>query len=733
MTPLIMTSSTSELFEFNKMLFIYFTATLIFFFWSFKMIVNKKIILKKTFLDIPIIVFLLIQILSTIFSIDPHTSFFGYYGRFNGGLLSTITYIFLYYGIVSNISDSDKFGKFLSRLLKISLVSSVLVILWGLPGHFGHDLSCLVFSGQFTNACWTAQFHPDIRMFSTLGQPNWLGAYLAINFFIAAYMLSKRIFLNEPEKKDPAKGYIRHKNTSPSLPVFISGRSLILYGYLFLNFSAVLFTRSRSALVAVIAAILLWFGAVIALFVLRKKRFGLTYIILPVSILMVISLFVFKTDIVPVDRILSFSFLSKPKIIATRVLSTPTSSTLPNTIEITGSLAIRKIVWKGAIRLANRYPLLGTGPETFAYAYYFVRPAAHNMTSEWDYLYNKAHNEYLNYLATTGYLGLFTYMSFVIGVIVLLIRYAVKSVRKNPAAYDDFFLSTCFAAAYATILITNLVGFSTTTINLFFFIIPALLVLHTSQQRIAKEERVGGQVSIIQWLGIAAIVAITICMEVYIVRYYFADTMYALGDNYAKQGAYQTAVTYLQDALKLKYEHVYEDRLSYVLANLSVIAAYQKQSDAANQLIALADRYNKDSIRASPKNVLYWKTRAKNEYLFYEISLNTQYIETGIQALQEAYRLSPTDPKIPYSLAVFYSLLYDDEKNQAQKDMDEAQSLQYVRQSVHLKTDYRDAYLLEGQLFKKYGMKAQAKQAFEYILTHLNTQDQEARKELQSL
>jgi O-antigen ligase len=48
--------------------------------------------------------------------------------------------------------------------------------------------------------------------------------------------------------------------------------------------------------------------------------------------------------------------------------------------------------------------------ETFAYSYYNFRPAQHNQLSEWDYLYNKAHNEFLNFLSTTGAFGLATYL-----------------------------------------------------------------------------------------------------------------------------------------------------------------------------------------------------------------------------------------------------------------------------------------------------------------------------------
>jgi len=79
----------------------------------------------------------------------------------------------------------------------------------------------------------------------------------------------------------------------------------------------------------------------------------------------------------------------------------------------TESGTIRKIVWTGALRIWQANPknfLIGTGPETFAQAYYQYRPLEHNQTSEWELLYNKAHNEFLNYLVTTGILGLGSYI-----------------------------------------------------------------------------------------------------------------------------------------------------------------------------------------------------------------------------------------------------------------------------------------------------------------------------------
>ena len=89
------------------------------------------------------------------------------------------------------------------------------------------------------------------------------------------------------------------------------------------------------------------------------------------------------------------------------------------------------MVWKGAIDIWLHNPIFGTGLETFAFAYYQYRPAAHNMTSEAQFLYNKAHNEYLNYLATTGTVGIVTYLLMIGGFLFLSLQTLFKR-RKKP-------------------------------------------------------------------------------------------------------------------------------------------------------------------------------------------------------------------------------------------------------------------------------------------------------------
>src|SRR3989344_8885581 len=176
--PLALTSATSELFELNKMWLAWALTIIIVTSWILKMVFQRKILFQRTPLDIPIGLFLLSQFISTIFSWDFHVSLWGYYSRFNGGLLSIISYIFLYYSFLSNFQTNAIV--IVKKSLFLSLVSGLIVALWGLPSHFGYDPTCFLFRVTFDVSCWTADFMPKVRIFSTLGQPDWLAAYLAI-------------------------------------------------------------------------------------------------------------------------------------------------------------------------------------------------------------------------------------------------------------------------------------------------------------------------------------------------------------------------------------------------------------------------------------------------------------------------------------------------------------------------------------------------------------------------
>src|SRR3989344_9245492 len=412
LVPLVFAGNTSELFELNKMWLTWAITIIIGASWFTKMVLQRKIGIQKTPLDIPILLFLASQLISTIFSWDRHTSFWGYYSRFNGGFLSTLTYVFLYYAFVSNFVGNIKI---VWRIIYISLVSGALVALWGLPSHFGYDPTCFLFRGTLDVSCWTADFLPKVRIFSTLGQPAWLAAYLAVLIPISIIMFIKFI-----------------KN----LPLSIF--YLLLSALFYID---LLYPQARGGILGLWISLIFFF---LTYLWLGRKHLKSRILKSPLLIVIVIFLIISFIIGIPISKLNNFTLPGlKAQFAKIKVVETPEKQSqtpqAPQQQSISGGTEsgnIRLLVWKGGLEAWKHYPVFGTGVETFAFAYYKYKPPAHNLTSEWNFLYNKAHNEYLNYLATTGTLGLGSYL-IMIGWFIFL---TIKKIS-NSAMQNEFLIS----------------------------------------------------------------------------------------------------------------------------------------------------------------------------------------------------------------------------------------------------------------------------------------------------
>lgn len=645
LTPFIMSAQTSEIFEFNKLIFIYICTILITTGWVIYQIWYKPPI-KKIPLLIFLVLFVFSQFLSTVFSIDQHTSLYGYYGRFNGGLFSILTYSALFL-VALQVFDRQS----VLRLLKISFFTSVVVMCWGLLSKFNVDFSCLIFTGKISNACWTNQFQPAVRMFATLGQPNWLGAYLAIHFFIGLIFLARRLTTLNNLKAITMQKIFANWDV----------RSSVIAGILCINLLCIYFTKSRSSLLAVAG------GIISIIFVLAWHNLPKYSKLFQATLLITIVAVIF--------------YLSTLNLSDIQIRN------------ISESFDIRKVVWKGGMDLGFKYPLFGTGVETFAYSYYFTRPVEHNYTSEWDFLYNKAHNEFVNYFATTGFLGIFTYCLWIFGSMWYLQKKMKEAKHKEEQIFHLFLL-----AALVAIHITNFFGFSTTTIQLFTYVIPAL-AYGVSQKNIP----VSHSPSVIKYGLTFFSILVSMAMLVSTFKYRQADILFTQADR-LPEGEFDKSIDLIDQAINLKKEHVYQDKLSTNLAAMAYLVNAQTgtaEAQLTERLISLSQKYNLDSLQQSPSNVLYFKTQAKNFYLFFEATGDERYIVKALQALDQARRLSPTDPKLWQTQALFYQSLagnYDKEASQSAKYKKRA--IVAVKQALKLKPNFTEALELEQQLLK---------------------------------
>lgn len=291
-------------------------------------------------LNLTLAVFALTFVISTFWSIDKHTSIWGYYTRFNGGLMSMVAYFVIFCGIKYSFSKSDY-----PILINITLFSSFIVSVYGI----GQKLFSL-------------GAEPITRVYSTLGQPNWTAQFLAITACIslAVYFASK---------------------TREHLVIFA------------VNTLCVILTYSMSGFVG------LGVGLIYVLFTLPSSKNSKKIVGWSVVILTVAFSVVFRHRL--------YDAAGDLKTILGKQL-------LTNQVhKISDPLFIRYGMWQGSILLATsstKIIAVGTGPETFVYAFQKFRPPVLNYSSEWDYVLNKPHNYYLEILVEQGIVSLILYL-----------------------------------------------------------------------------------------------------------------------------------------------------------------------------------------------------------------------------------------------------------------------------------------------------------------------------------
>ena len=653
---------TSEVFEFNKIVIVYFLTTFILATWIIRNIFERKIIFRRTILDIPLLIFLVSQLLSTIFSVDIPTSIFGYYSRFNGGFLSLASYSVLYWAYVSNIKKEES-KKLLIVLVSASLITSVMAIL----EHFKIFLTCGLVGSVFIN-CW--QQDVQTRVFSTFGQPNWLAAWIAA--------------------VSPVSWFFATQEGIKNRKFWIWTAIAVIF------YTTLLFTRSRSGIAGfAFAFIVFW---VYYFYTERAKLLIPLKKILLTGVLFLAPTLIFGTPWTPrIDEIISHKIASLNESVQGPALETGG----------TESGAIRKIVWQGAIQVFLHYPILGSGVETFAYSYYLYRPAAHNLVSEWDFIYNKAHNEYLNFMATTGTVGILAYLT--------LIGFSIYQMLSTK---NKFVIA--LTAGYASILISNFFGFSVVPVEIEFFLFPAFAVVSViSEEKKAKREK--SETNTIQKILIATILLSAFYILVLISRYWYADTLYAKGKGYNSLGEPANAIPLLTKAIEFEpYQAIYHNEISISHVLSAIDAAKEKDSVKTQDEVNKSLLESQEALDLSPANLNIRRSRFG---IFLRLSsIDSRFLVLARDTLTDAIKYAPTDAKLYYNLGL--TEVRTGQNDEAEKTFEK---------TIELKPNYKEARLAYAILLINKKEYQKARDQLNYILSSIDPNDTLTQQTLQEI
>lgn len=419
--PVIFSPQFYTVFSMPKLLALRLITLAIILLWGFKLFMEEKFFCKNDRLNLLLIIFGVISIFTTIFSVAFYTSLFGASGRFIG-IFTVLNFLILPFLVINFLRDK----KFITTFIKVSVITASLLALYGILQYFG------IFQDGFN---WTQD--PSERIFSTIGHSNHFGIYLGINILLG-------IFIIPVLKK--------------------KGIKVLLAAALVLQLVALFLTASRGAIFSMALALLI--TAIIT--VTHKWKSYKKSVKKGIAALVIIFIGLFLPTAIFWNDLTNFPLIER------------TTNTLESIQE--GNLPDRVSWWLSSLEMIKDRPILGHGLSTFRDVYNQYRRIDYKtldgnvqdlITPE------AAHNEYLNTAATQGIIGLIAFLAIIFYVLYKIGRALKSEVAKHE---DKFYLLVGVKGALLVMLIQFFISFGVViTYTLFYLLVGLGIALSPSK------------------------------------------------------------------------------------------------------------------------------------------------------------------------------------------------------------------------------------------------------------
>ena len=318
---------------------------------------GKQVLWQRIRYLIPGFIFIIVLGVSTILSQVHWFSFWGSWERKMGYLAWLHFFIFALILLINTRKQSQIY-----RLIIAILFSCVFVVIYGIIQALGLD-----------PFAWTLDPFVVKRIFSSIGQPNFLGSWLLLVIPLALYGVIKRPYFRNS------------KNFSLGIKILCFILLILLVWSLFL-------TKSRGAWVGFVA--LLGFMTVFLLWQKNKKL-----IIIPILSVLLIAILIV--------------FLNQAEIDKEKISHSPFLSRLQSFTDLKEAGNYRLMHWQASLDLIKQKPIFGygLGAQRFNFPKYYTPEFA--VYEKPNIYLDYAHNDILDVLLASGVLGLAAYLFFI--------------------------------------------------------------------------------------------------------------------------------------------------------------------------------------------------------------------------------------------------------------------------------------------------------------------------------
>jgi len=510
-----------------------------------------------------------VAVIATIHSIHRYTSIMGNYRFYQDGLWSLSCYVAIYFLVSRELTARDA-----QAVLTAGLAACFPVSIYALIQGASKDPMAPWMAGSG----WVA---------STMGNPNFLGALLAMMIPLACARLFKA------------------KNLLTRIAWVV---------WLACALPALMLTKTRSSWLGLLMA-----GVVFVIF--SRGAFKLAWRRMVVLLLLACAL-------------VSVWFLAFP---SWRIGFADRASVFLDRDE--GSARARLAHWRTALEAATDHPWLGSGLDTFAFVFLPHEDIDSVRLGGRLQVASNAHNEVLQTFATLGLLGLFVYIWF-------LVRWGWVAWRTAEAAQsEEKFWWAALAASGVALWVHSEFNFSVLTTWFFFWVISGAL----SRQAYAGEaghEEVPAALVAPQFGRIfsAAVVMTSLAAFWVSARFYQASRVYVSGIKLENSGDLPMAMKMYESAVEL--DPGMFPAYFHLGSSAGRLAGMQQADPAAlRQGLDEAMHAFKREAEFFPLAAMAHNNLAM-AYMWRVVFLKEKYLPQAFQEINLASRLGPAIPDV---------------------------------------------------------------------------------------
>jgi len=375
-------------------------------------------------------------------------------------------------------------------------------------------------------------------------------------------------------------------------------------------------------------------------------------------------------------------------------------------------------------------PIFGSGPGTFAYDFSKYKNINFNQGSLWNLRFDSAGSKILNVLATTGILGLLSFLAFVSAVIFYGVKFIVLSGAENEKKGDVFMIASGFFICFLAETIGFFLYGSGIALDFMYFFLIASFVGLIGERK--KEYQLTPSSILTLGVTFASTLFLIFGLGLLILdgQRYIAEINYFKGLNQFSSGQADQGLNYLEKAVSMNPKSdLYLTDLSQ--AYISKLGAEINRTDLSDDqktknvqlLVNNSVNASKIATDINPNSVADWSIRGFVYQNLFSIKVSGTD-EWAIKSYEQAMSLEPNNPYYPTQKGLVYMAKASiiDKDNQDAKNNDLKLAKEQFDNAIQLKSDYAPARYQIAMVYQAQGNTDQEISALE-DLKKLNPND----------